>query len=72
MIQHACVRIGAYLCTVNPMYKSPELDYVLRKGQLRTIFLPGFGSSQNMIHNFNDVLSQVLKESKNVYILNMQ
>ena len=72
MIQHACIRIGAYLCTVSPMCKSPELDYILRKGQLKTIFLPGFGSPQNMINNFNDVLSQVLKESKNVYILNMQ
>ena len=54
------------LCTVNPDYKNLEFDFLLRRGQLKTIFLPGIGSRQNVVNNYHDVLTQVLKESKNV------
>lgn len=55
MLQFATARIGAILVTVNPAYRSSELAYVLKQGDIRALFLVReFKSS-----NYYDILKEV-------------
>ncbi|CAG2105153.1 unnamed protein product [Medioppia subpectinata] len=65
-VQYACAKLGIVLCTVNPVYQSPELNYALRKGQIKAIFMPGNGSKQEVVNKYQNVLKQTLsaKEEK--------
>lgn len=67
MIQYAAAKIGAILCTINPFYRVPELDYALRKGDVKALFLPGKQSPQEMVNNFSKIIAETvnLKESPN-------
>src|SRR5438552_14535286 len=38
-LQLALARIGAVMVTVNTAYKAPELEYVLRQGDITTLFM---------------------------------
>lgn len=58
MLQFATARIGAILVTVNPAYRSSELAYVLKQGDIRALFLVReFKSS-----NYFDILQEVCPE----------
>lgn len=39
LLQYACARAGYVLVNVNPAYRSHELSFVLRKSQMKAIFL---------------------------------
>lgn len=68
VVQYAAARIGAILCTVNPFYLTPELDYALRKGEVKALFLPGKNSPQEVVNNFHKIATKTinLKESANL------
>lgn len=54
-LQMATARIGAVLVTVNPAYRSSELAYVLKQGDIKALFLvEAFKSS-----NYFDILREV-------------
>ena len=39
-LQYACARTGYVLVNVNPAYRSHELAFILRRSQMRALFLP--------------------------------
>lgn len=45
----------------------PELDYALRKGEVKALFLPGKKSTQEAVNNFSKITAETvnLKESPN-------
>jgi len=59
------MKIGAILCTVNPYYQGKELDYLLRKAQVKAMFMPGKGSPQEIVNRFPKVLSKALSNPDN-------
>ncbi|XP_054159206.1 putative acyl-CoA synthetase YngI [Oppia nitens] len=63
--QYACARLGVILCTVNPVYQSPELNYALKKGQIKAIFMPGNGSKQEVVNKYQNILTETLKMPQN-------
>ncbi|CAG2110220.1 unnamed protein product [Medioppia subpectinata] len=63
-IQYACAKLGIIMCTINPGYQCSELDYVLRRAQIKTLFMPGLDSKQLIINNYHKVLSDVLTMRK--------
>jgi fatty-acyl-CoA synthase len=56
LIQYACTRIGAVLTPINPSYKADELAYILKRGKIRCLFLPGPKSIQSELNNHISVL----------------
>ncbi|RWS06862.1 acyl-CoA synthetase-like protein [Dinothrombium tinctorium] len=58
MIQYACAKIGAIVCTINPVYKLPELEYVLRAAKVKSLFMPGRKSKQHPANNHFELISQ--------------
>ena len=54
------MKIGAIICTVNPYYQNKELDYLLRKAQVKALFLPGKKSNQEVVNRFSKILSKTL------------
>ncbi|KAI1301332.1 Medium-chain acyl-CoA ligase ACSF2, mitochondrial [Halotydeus destructor] len=63
-VQFACARLGAILCTLNPVYKVKELDYALRKSRAKVLFMPGKNSEQNPMNNYHEIIhNQQLHES---------
>ena len=63
-IEYACARLGVIFCTINPYFKTQELDYVLRKAEVKALFLPGGKSSQESLNNFTNVLGETLNIDK--------
>ncbi|CAG2179712.1 unnamed protein product, partial [Oppiella nova] len=59
-IQYACFRLGLILSTINPGYQVDELDYLLRRAQIKALFMPGADSKHNVINKFQTVLTDVL------------
>lgn len=55
VIHYACSRAGLILCTLNPVYKTPELEYSLIKSESKVIFLPGLKSSQENVNQFAQI-----------------
>ncbi|XP_075587873.1 putative acyl-CoA synthetase YngI isoform X2 [Dermatophagoides farinae] len=62
VIQYACFRIGAILCTVNPFYQSYELDYAIRKGEMKALFMPGHKSRQDIVNRFSTITMKTLEK----------
>lgn len=58
LIQYACAKLGLIVCTINPAYKSQELEYVLQKAKVKCLFLPGVNSPQESVNKFVEVLSK--------------
>lgn len=56
LVQFACARIGAILTPINPSYKSHELAFVLRKGKVKCLLMPGPKSIQAELNNHLEVL----------------
>ena len=65
-VQYACAKLGLILCTVNPVYQGPELNYALRKGQIKAIFMPGSGSKQQVVNQYQKVFNDSLVIDKDV------
>ncbi|KAH7644006.1 acyl-coa synthetase-like protein [Dermatophagoides farinae] len=61
VIQYACLRLGAILCTANPFYQSHELDYAIRKGEMKALFMPGKQSKQNEVNDFFKIIRETLR-----------
>lgn len=57
ILQYACARLGLILCTLNPSYKGPELEYSLKKSGAKILFLPGKGSQQESVNSFWQILT---------------
>jgi len=57
IIQYACARIGAVLCTLNPYYKLPELEYTLKKADVKVLFMPGKQSTQKALNNYQEIIN---------------
>ncbi|XP_074596928.1 medium-chain acyl-CoA ligase ACSF2, mitochondrial-like [Brevipalpus obovatus] len=55
LVQLACARRGLILCTLNPVYKLPELEYALIKSGARVLFLPGQQSAQSIVNDFSGI-----------------
>ncbi|XP_027204182.2 putative acyl-CoA synthetase YngI [Dermatophagoides pteronyssinus] len=60
VIQYACFRIGAVLCTVNPFYQTYELDYAIRRGKMKALFMPGHKSQQDIVNRFSSIMMKTL------------
>lgn len=56
LVQYACTRIGAILTPINPSYKADELAYILKRGKVKCLFLPGEKSVQSELNNHMEVL----------------
>lgn len=56
VVQTACNKLGAVLTPINPSYKVDELSFILKKGQVKALFLPGPKSGQAELNNHLDVL----------------
>jgi len=59
-IQYACARLGIILCTINPFYQALEFNYVLRRADVKALFMPGKKSAQEQINRFSKVLADGL------------
>lgn len=71
IIQLTCSRIGAILTPINPSYKSNELAYLLKKGKVKCLFMPGPMSIQAELNDHMRVLqcSEIVSMSKNKELL---
>jgi fatty-acyl-CoA synthase len=56
LVQYACTRIGAILTPINPSYKADELAFILRRGKIKCLFVPGPKSVQAELNNHTQVL----------------
>ncbi|CAM3509168.1 AMP-binding protein [Nocardioides zeicaulis] len=55
LVQHATAKIGAILVTINPAYRTSELEYALNKAGIRTLFaVESFKTS-----NYSDMVAEV-------------
>lgn len=59
LIQLACAQKGLILCTLNPVYKVPELEYALAKSGAKLLFLPGQNSDQKVVNDFTGIVSKI-------------
>lgn len=65
-MQFACIRMGLILCTINPYYQTQELDYALRKGEIKALFMPGKNSKQNVVNRYSDIFLKTLNTEQKV------
>lgn len=63
LIQLACARAGLILCTLNPVYKLPELEYALAKSNAKVLFLPGISSEQTKVNDFANIAGHLNKKN---------
>lgn len=56
VVQYACLQIGAILTPINPSYKPAELSFILEKGKIKCLFMPGPKSVQASLNNHLEVL----------------
>ncbi len=56
LLQHAAARTGIVLINVNPAYRSHELAYVLRKSNMRAIFL----READVRSNYHQILDEAI------------
>lgn len=52
-------RVGLIVNTLNPAYKSNELEYALIKSEAKLLFLPGEKSEQKSVNDFWKVLRSI-------------
>lgn len=66
LIQFVCARLGAIMTPINPSYKAHELAFVLKKGKIKCLFMPGPKSVQSELNNHLNVLQsdQIVDLSK--------
>lgn len=60
LVQYACARLGLILCTLNPYYQVNELNYALRKADIKALFMPGKNSKQEIINKFSKIINLTL------------
>ncbi|XP_053210026.1 medium-chain acyl-CoA ligase ACSF2, mitochondrial-like, partial [Panonychus citri] len=63
LIQLACARYGLVLCTLNPVYKLPELEYALAKSGAKVLFVPGQSSQQTVVNDFANIASKLNRKT---------
>lgn len=63
LLTHLAARCGIIVNTLNPAYKSMELEYALVKSGSKLLFLPGEESAQNSINDFWSVLRSINLEA---------
>lgn len=56
LIQLTCSRIGAILTPINPSYKAGELAFVLKRGKVKCLFMPGPKSVQAELNDHLNIL----------------
>lgn len=63
LVQLTCSRIGAILTPINPSYKAHELAFVLKRGKVKCLFMPGPKSVQSELNDHMGILQseKVLK-----------
>lgn len=59
VVQHALARIGGVNCSLSPMYKQSELEYALKKGKVKVLFMPRKGSRQSSVNDYHSILSSL-------------
>ena len=59
VVQHALARIGAINCSLSPLYKQTELDYALKKGKFKALFMPKKESRQSAVNDYHSILSSI-------------
>ena len=55
ILQFASAKIGAVLVNINPALKTQELQYILKQGDITTLFLTEYFKNQNMIEVLKNV-----------------
>lgn len=64
VVQHALAKIGAINCSLSPLFKTPELEYCLKKGEFKAIFMPHPESGQeSTVNKFHQVMSGINHKS---------
>lgn len=63
LCEYAAARLGAVLCTINPVYQVPELEYALRKANIKALFMPGPKSCQEVVNKFWTRLNSLAESS---------
>lgn len=59
VVQHALARIGAVNSSLSPLYKQSELDYALKKGLFKALFMPKKDSRQSTVNDYHSILSSI-------------
>ena len=59
VIQYACSKIGVIVCSINPAYKTSELEYALAKAKHKVLFMPTKDSRQSVVNDFHGIISKV-------------
>ncbi|KAI2798061.1 Acyl-CoA synthetase member 2 mitochondrial [Blomia tropicalis] len=67
-IQLACARLGVILCTINPYYLSSELEYALRRADIKALFMPGSKSIQEQVNKYGKVIGKTLQSEDEAQI----
>lgn len=71
--QFAAAKLGVIVCTINPNYKSLELEYALKKAGVKALIFPGRESPQEIVNNFFQTFQSLdtcgLPALKNVLLL---
>src|SRR3954447_21831475 len=57
--QFAIAKIGAVLVTINPAYRTHELEYVLRQSDARVLLLIGSFKSANYLEMLHEVVPEL-------------
>ncbi|MBI2996436.1 MAG: AMP-binding protein [Candidatus Melainabacteria bacterium] len=55
VLQFACAKAGAVLVNINPALKSHELEYILKQGDITTLFITEYFKGQSMIEVLKNV-----------------
>ena len=63
MAQFATAKIGAVLVTVNPAYRTFELEYVLRQSEAHALILIGNFRTSDYVAMLNEVLPELRNSS---------
>jgi fatty-acyl-CoA synthase len=76
ILQFACARIGAVLVTLNPAYRTAELEFALKLSEARALFLIERFKTSDYLAIFREVCPEVAKAegkvitSTNLFFLN--
>ena len=55
ILQFAAAKIGAVLVNINPALKSHELEYILKQGDITTLFITDYFKSSSMVDVLNSI-----------------
>ncbi|MBI3590955.1 MAG: AMP-binding protein [Candidatus Melainabacteria bacterium] len=66
ILQFASAKIGAVLVNINPALKSHELEYILKQGDITTLFLTESFKNQNMVEVLKTLEALHLKSLRRI------